>query len=87
MTADARLEESLARLRSEIDALGTGDEDARQRLRRLVAEVERSLADPGPASGGIVGQLRNAVLRFEATHPRIAAVMNEVVEQLGNMGI
>jgi hypothetical protein len=87
MAADARLVESLARLRSEIDALGMDDEDARRRLQRLVADVERSLAEPGPASGGLVGQLRNSVLRFEASHPRIAAVMNEVVEQLGNMGI
>ena len=87
MAADARLEETLARLRSEIDGLGLGDEDARQRLRRLVADIERSLAEPGPARGGLAGQLRNSVLRFEATHPRIAAVMNEMVEQLGNMGI
>jgi hypothetical protein len=87
MTDDRRLQESLHRLRTEIDALGVGDDEARRRLRGLVEEIERTLQTPGRTDGGLVAQLKTSVLRFEASHPRIAGVMNEVVEQLGNMGI
>jgi hypothetical protein len=87
MTDDRRLQESLLRLRTEIDALGVGDDEARQRLRRLIEDIERTLESPGGADSGVVAQLKRSVLRFEASHPRIAGVMNELVEQLGNMGI
>ena len=95
--SDARgLRESLLRLRAEIDTLGAGDAEARVRLRRVVEDIERTLeTQEGGASGlavaggdsGLVAQLKRSVLRFEASHPRIAGLMNEVVEQLGNMGI
>ena len=93
--SDARgLQESLLRLRAEIDALGVGDEEARARLRRVVEDIERTLETQGGGASGLAGggsglvtQLKTSVLRFEASHPRIAGLMNEVVEQLGNMGI
>jgi hypothetical protein len=93
--SDARaLRESLLRLRAEIDTLGVGDDEARARLRRLVEEIERTLEAPrgrdvaiAGGDSGLVAQLKRSVLRFEASHPRIAGLMNEVVEQLGNMGI
>ena len=84
------LEESLQRLRTEIQALDLGDEAARQRLERLVREIEQSLDDPTgrKAAGGSLGdQLKASVLSFEASHPRLAGVMNEVVEKLSHMGI
>ena len=87
------LEESLQRLRTEIHSLDLGDEAARQRLERLVREIEQTLADPADpaerkAEGGSLGdQLKASVLSFEASHPRLAGVMNEVVEKLSHMGI
>ena len=87
MTETRRLEESLSRLRTEIDALGIGDDEARRRLRHLIEEIERTLESPGAGDRGVVAQLKTSILRFEASHPRVAALMNEVVEQLGNMGI
>ena len=82
------LEESLQRLRAEIQALDIGNEAARQRLERLVAEIEQTLADPAERQAGSLGdQLKDSVLSFEASHPRLAGVMNEVVEKLSAMGI
>ena len=66
MTDDRRLQESLLRLRTEIDALGVGDDEARQRLRRLIEDIERTLESPGGADSGVVAQLKRSVLRFEA---------------------
>ena len=84
------LEESLNRLRAEIQALDIGDETKRLRLERLVHEIEQTLARPAhtrTAAGGLGDQLKASVLSFEASHPRLASVMNEVVEKLGHMGI
>ena len=84
------LEESLQRLRAEIQALDLGNEAARQRLEGLVGEIERTVADPDErrnAAGSLGDQLKASVLGFEASHPRLAGVMNEVVEKLAHMGI
>ena len=83
------LEESLNALRAEIRALGTADEATRQRLDGLVREIEQTLANPGEqaADGSLGDQLKASILSFEASHPRLAGVMNEVVEKLGHMGI
>jgi hypothetical protein len=83
------LEESLDKLRAEIRALDLDDEARRQRLEGLVREIEQTLADPGDKAGaGTLGdQLKASVLSFEASHPRLAGVMNDVAEKLSHMGI
>jgi len=83
------LEDSLNHLRAEIRALDLGDEAARQRLEGLVKEIEQTLADPDDkaAAGSLGDQLKASVLSFEASHPRLAVVMNDVVEKLSHMGI
>jgi hypothetical protein len=82
------LEESLNNLRSEIKALAIGDDEARRRLEQLIREIEQTLAHPDAAAAGTLGdQLKTSVLSFEVSHPRLAVVMNEVVEKLSQMGI
>jgi hypothetical protein len=89
MNDSRHLDESLNRLRSEIAALDIGDEEARRRLEKLVHDIEQTIANPqrAEADGSLGDRLKASVLRFEASHPRLAAVMNEVTEQLVNMGI
>jgi hypothetical protein len=89
MTDAKHLEESLNRLRSEIESLGIGDEHARQRLEKLIRDIETTLENPKQAAADqpLGEQLKGWILNFEVSHPRVAAVMNEVMEQLGNMGI
>jgi Domain of unknown function (DUF4404) len=82
------LEDSLNNLRSEIKALDIGDDEARRRLEQLIREIEQTLAHPADAAAGSLGdQLKTSVLSFEVSHPRLAVVMNEVVEKLSQMGI
>jgi hypothetical protein len=82
------LEDSLNNLRSEIKALDIGDDEARSRLEQLIREIEQTLANPEDAAAGTLGdQLKTSVLSFEVSHPRLAVVMNEVVEKLSQMGI
>ena len=90
MTDAKRLEASLRDLRAEIAALRVGDDEARQRLHALIHDLEQALGDPGGSGDekkSLGEQLKTAVLRLEASHPRIAGVVNEVIESLGAMGI
>ena len=83
------LDESLNHLLQEIKSLDLGDEQSRQRVERLVRDIEKLLESPKAtrAQATLGEQLRTSVLSFEVSHPRLAAVMNEVLEQLSNMGI
>ena len=89
MTNVKHLDESLDNLRAEIEALGIDDEEARQRLEKLIQAIEKRLENPKHSGAGesLREQLRTSILNFEASHPRLAAVMNDVMEKLGNMGI
>ena len=89
MTDAKHLDEALNNLRSEIEALDFGNDEARQRLDKLIQDIEKTLENPQytGADETLGAQLKTSILNFEVSHPRLAAVMNEVMEKLGNMGI
>ena len=89
MTDAGRLETSLRTLRAELAALELGDDDARHRLAALVSEIETAVQDPARSGerASLGEQLKASILRLEAAHPRLAGMVNEVVESLAKMGI
>lgn len=89
MTDVKRLEESLRTLRAEIEALDLRDQEARQRLDPLIRDLETALENPRrEASRETLGeQLKVSILKFEASHPRLATVMNDAMQSLASMGI
>ena len=89
MTSARDLDQLLSTLRLEIDALDIDDEEARRRLDALVADIGARSGDPDRAATDerLTGQLRASILKFEASHPRLAGIMNDVLEKLGTMGI
>ncbi|HEY2558171.1 MAG TPA: DUF4404 family protein [Caldimonas sp.] len=89
MTDAKRLEASLQSLRSEIDALAISDAEARQRLDTLIRQLEQAVERRNSRGGDETfgDQLRMSILKLEAAHPRLAGVLNEVMESLGSMGI
>ena len=89
MTDAKPLEQSLNDLRAQIRDLDIDDEPTRQRLARLLADIEQTIGDPADARAhqNLGERLKATVLQFEVSHPRIAVVMNELMSQLSNMGI
>ena len=89
MTHAESLDELLRTLRREMSALDAGDQDARQRLDRLIVDIETRINNPDAvaADEGLGGQLKASVLKFEVSHPRLAGVINDVVDKLSAMGI
>jgi hypothetical protein len=89
MTDAQHLDELLSALRREMNALDVGDRETRQRLDRLILDIETRVKDPNPVAvqAGLGGQLKASILKFEASHPRLAGVVNDVVDKLSAMGI
>ena len=89
MASAKHLDQSLSTLRAEIQALAIDDEEARRRLEGLVGEIETSVGNAGGAVADdrLTGGLKAAILNFEVSHPRLAVLMNDVLEKLSAMGI
>jgi hypothetical protein len=89
MTSAKHLDESLSTLRSEIQALDIGDEEARRRLDSLVLDIETRIKSPNGTvpDDRLTGGLKASILNFEVSHPRLAVLMNDVLEKLSAMGI
>ena len=89
MSDTQHLEESMSDLRTQIAALHPDDEETRNHLSGLISHLDRRLATSGdPSTGDDLGENLNAsVLRFEASHPRISTILNQLAEKLGTMGI
>lgn len=79
-----QLQEQLLKLQAELQTL-PADSPQRESMEALVAEIETQLED-GPIDA-LVEQVEGAVTVFEAEHPRIAAVLNNIIVTLTGMGV
>ena len=83
------LQDKLQQLRAEIDMVAVDDSEARDRMNALLGEVEKTLDSESAeeVDDNLVQNLREAVSRFEADHPRATAILNDIMVTLSNMGI
>lgn len=80
-----KLDEDLKRLRSELE---NADEATRKRMEALVEKVEQRLAEgEGKAAQGLLQELEEEIMQFEIEHPRLTAILNDLMVTLSNMGI
>jgi len=81
-----QLHPSIDALRAEIRRIEATHPEDKERLARLVAELEHASKE-GASPAGLTGKVREAVLHFEVEHPRVTAILNDVLVALGNVGI
>jgi hypothetical protein len=88
MTND-ELRHTLRKLRAEIDGLRFKDPEARERIRMLLAGVEQQLENTGdaPPEDGLIDNLKTTIEQFELEHPRLGALLNQLLLALSTMGI
>ncbi len=92
MSTDANnLSVTLARLRTELAAPNALDERSRTMLREMADDIERLLRQPEEATAehveGVRSRMREAVERFEASHPGLTANLSMAIDALSRMGI
>lgn len=86
--SDQDLRTLIQQLRRELDALPSDDVDARQRLDRIVTELDRKLAEPDREDDqDLVSNLQNSIYELETRHPDTTALLNNIMMTLANMGI
>lgn len=76
-----KLKQSLEELRDELKRVGTDD----PKLKSLQEKTDRALKAGEHLP--LVEELKEATERFEARHPQLTAVMNNVMNSLSNLGI
>lgn len=94
------LQKTLMSLQLELSGLKEVDAETQQRLRQVVADIQR-LA--GPVEGKVLGEggagsvegggssvtesLEGMVVRFESRHPQLTTLMQQLIDRLTEIGI
>ena len=88
MDSDA-LRKSLEKLQAELARAPRVDAESRELLRRLSADIDRLVAQPGSQPVGTPHRpgLQELEARFEAEHPALAQTVRELFDALGKAGL
>jgi len=83
------LRRSLERLRSEIDLIEENNHPARERLDRLVVDLEHQIENEDDLAhrATLLDGIPNLVDEFETNHPKVTGILNHIMVTLSNMGI
>jgi hypothetical protein len=86
---EQELHASLEALRQEIARLEVKDGRAKQRVERLVVDLEHQLEHPDDHAHrlAVLAQVPGLVEQFEMDHPRLIEILNRAVEALSGAGI
>ena len=74
----------LTRLREELAALESAGTEVQPRLQTLIDDIEVQIS---AQDEGVTGELKRRVETFEVEHPRVTAILNDVMVTLSNLGI
>ena len=85
-----QLHQELERLHTDLQQIKSPDKGDREILSRLEQDIRRILEYEEPDSGqyqNLSDRLKDAITRFEASHPRTTLAMRQVIDQIGYLGI
>ena len=78
----------LNQLRAELKNTKTVDEQGRDLLRDLEADIHNLLKSPDDDSDdSVLERLQDSIDYFEATHPRLTTALSQLLNALNNAGI
>ena len=82
------LEQILADLKAELAASEFAAPSARQEIQSLIDQIENFLVQDQLLTEHALNEpINDAVTRFEITHPKLTALLNNISTTLSNMGI
>ena len=84
-----KLRADLERPREEIARAQAGDRESLARLEELAGQVQRELDEENAVGdpAALVEELEEAITGFEARHPNLTAIVNNMLVALGSMGV
>jgi hypothetical protein len=85
--AQENLRDLLAQLHTRLGHAKSLDPESRQLLTTLSQDIERALGRASEETGPARTSLEGAVVKLEAEHPALAAVIRQLIDALGKAGI
>lgn len=87
--SEQKLNDTLQELKEQIAGLTLDNPETQRKLQALVDGLETKLRSPEDTSHhhNLVADVRDAVEHFEVEHPRITAILNDLMMTLSNLGI
>jgi predicted RNase H-like nuclease (RuvC/YqgF family) len=84
-----KLRADLARLREEIARTDPRDRESLAQLEQLAETVHQELEEEKSVGNpsGLVEELEASISGFEARHPNLTAIVNNILVTLGSMGV
>lgn len=89
MTRD-ELQQTLANLHDTLTQTGEVDQETRELLQSITADIQRVLAgdaQAGEPDESFSGRLKDMVVEFEVKHPQIGGLLERLSDGLANLGI
>jgi len=86
---DKNLTELLEQLHHELDGTQAVDEEGREMLRALNADIQELLkrSEGGQTNDSVLERLQDTMDHFEATHPALTSTLSNIMNILNNAGI
>ena len=87
------LTEKLRELQAQLEAAENVDDQTLEELREVTDDLSRLTEQRQRARASredvdsITGRLQNLLTQFEADHPRLTSVLQQVIDGLANLGI
>ena len=82
-----RLRATLSELHDELTTTPAIDDEARQLLQEVSADIDRLLHQDEQPDAAHVGTLTGLAARFERDHPTLAAAIRQVADALSRVGL
>lgn len=86
-----RLKDSLENLHSVLSKAEHVDNDSKELLHKIMADIQnllnKNVEDTHSTKRGIIDDLKDSAMKFEATHPELAGAINIVISSLSNIGV
>ena len=78
-----KLKRELEELQNELKEIKSED----PKLQKLAGDVDAALAQTGEVSRALHHSLQHAAEEFEANHPQLTAIINNIMTSLSSLGI
>ena len=84
-----KLQKTLAELKLELATLGSQDEAAKAHINELIEKLEHHINETPEPTNRIALQenFASTIERFEAEHPRITLILNQIMNTISGSGI
>lgn len=81
-----QLKEKLKSLRDALQKVDNIDDDTRQLLQTINEDISR-VTSGNPAPDQLTDRIEQQIVQFEGEHPQMSAILRDIIDQLGKMGI